>query len=78
MSNLNEPQAAAQPTAETPRLLYSYKEAREKLGGVPESTFSLWIAQGLIEPVRIGPRRCFVKHEDVVRLAQGNPAPKGA
>ncbi|WP_285576040.1 hypothetical protein [Geothrix limicola] len=53
------------------RLLYSYQEAREQLGGVPVSTFALWIAKGLIEPVRIGPRRCFIRHEDLIRLASG-------
>ena len=58
------------------RLLYSYTEAREQLGGVPQSTWSMWIAQGLVVPVRIGPRRCFVKREDLVRLAQGDPTQK--
>lgn len=53
------------------RLLYSYQEARQLLGGVPLSTFALWIAKGLVEPVRIGPRRCFIKHEDLIRLASG-------
>ena len=74
MSRPNEPQ----PPNQTAPLLHSYKEARALLGGIPESTFALWIAQGLVEPVRIGPRRCFVKHEDVVRLAQGASSPKGA
>jgi len=59
-------------------LLYNYAEARKMLGGVPVSTFAMWIAQGLVEPVRIGPRRCFIRHEDVVRLAQGVTLPKGA
>ena len=57
------------------RLLYSYTEARALLGGVPLSTFSMWIADGLIVPVRIGPRRAFIKHEDIVRLAQGVTLP---
>jgi hypothetical protein len=78
MSKANEPQAAVQLNAETPRLLYNYREAREKLGGVPKSTFALWIARGLIKPVRLGPRRCFVRAEDLIRLAQGNNLPKGA
>jgi hypothetical protein len=64
--------------AAVPPLLHSYAEARAMLGGVPASTFDLWIAQGLVEPVRIGRRRRFIKHEDVVRLALGNPTPKGA
>ena len=58
------------------RLLYSYAEARELLGGVPVSTFSMWIAQGLIVPVRVGPRRCFVKCEDLMRLADGGATQK--
>jgi len=53
------------------RLLYSYQEARELLGGLPVSTFALWIAKGFVEPVRIGPRRCFIKHADLIRLANG-------
>ena len=60
----------------TTRLLYNYSEARELLGGVPVSTFALWIAQGLIVPVRIGPRRCFIKHDDLMKLAQGAALPK--
>lgn len=58
------------------RLLYSYAEARELLGGVPLSTFALWIAKGIIEPVKIGPRRCFVRYEDILRLAGGYTLPK--
>jgi hypothetical protein len=54
-----------------PPLLYSYKEARAMMGGVSESTWTLWVAQGLITPVCIGPRKRFVKYEDLVRLAQG-------
>lgn len=53
------------------RLLYSYQEARKLIGNVPQSTFAMWIANGLVEPVRIGPRRCFIKHEDLIRLASG-------
>jgi hypothetical protein len=59
------------------RLLHSYSEARQILGDVPVSTWSMWIAQGLVVPVRIGPRRCFIRHEDVVKLAQGVTLPKG-
>ena len=59
-----------------PRLLYSYAEARHLLGGVPVSTFALWIADGLVVPVRIGPRRCFIRHEDLLRLASGQPLHK--
>lgn len=63
-----------------PRLLYPYKEARQLLGDVAVSTFAGWIASGLLKPVRIGPRRAFIKHEDIVRLqAEGSPvAPKAA
>ena len=59
-------------------LLHNYREARRLLGNVPVPTFAMWIAKGLIVPVRIGPRRCFIRHEDVVRLAQGDTFPKGA
>ena len=58
------------------RLLYPYSEARALLGGVPKSTWNLWIAEGLVEPVRIGPRRCFIRHEDIQRLAQGGTMQK--
>jgi len=60
--------------ADQARLLYSYQEARELLGGVPVSTFALWIAKGLVHPVKIGPRRCFIKREDLLRLANGEAA----
>lgn len=60
----------------TPRLLYSYVEARELLGGVPIATFALWIAKGILKPVKIGPRRCFIKHEDILRLASGGETEK--
>ena len=50
-------------------LLHNYAEARALLGGVPISTFSLWIAQGLLIPVRIGPRRSFIRHSDILALA---------
>lgn len=63
MSHESNPQAIGQ------KLLYSYSEARVILGGVPKSTFALWIKQGLIQPVRIGPRRCFVRRADLERLA---------
>ncbi len=54
--------------------LFSYSEARELLGNVPESTWNKWIADGLVKPVRIGPRRCFIRYEDMVRLqAEGTP-----
>lgn len=66
------PQGAA--LSATPRLLYSYTEARELLGGVPVSTFALWIATGLVVPVKIGPRRCFIRHADLARLASGEPS----
>jgi hypothetical protein len=69
--------AAAQTAAVTP-LLHNYREARALLGGVPTSTFAYWIAQGLLTPVRIGPRRCFIRHEDIVRLTQGADLPRGA
>ncbi len=58
------------------KLLYSYPEAREVLGGVPQSTFALWIAKGILTPVKIGPRRCFIRHDDLVRLAYGVELPK--
>lgn len=57
------------------QLLYNYAEARKMLGGVPVSTFALWVHKGLIQPVRIGPRRCFVRHSDLVALASG-PLPE--
>ena len=56
------------------RLLYSYSEARELLGGVPISTFALWVATGLVHPVRIGPRRCFITRDELARLAKGEAA----
>lgn len=58
------------------RLLYGYKEARQLLGGVPQSTFAMWIAIGLVQPVRIGPRRSFIKHDDLMRLSSGAALPK--
>ena len=58
------------------RLLYSYPEARKMLGGVPQSTFALWIAKGILKPVKIGPRRCFIRYEDLVRLASGDELEK--
>lgn len=60
------------------RLLYSYSEARALLGGVPESTFAMWVAGGLVTPVKIGPRRCFIRHDDLMALAQGAALPKVA
>lgn len=62
--------------------LFSYAEARELLGNVPGSTWAKWIADGLVKPVRIGPRRCFIRREDLARLqAEGTPdvpkAPSG-
>lgn len=67
--DLPEPIPSGQPAST--RLLYSYSEARELLGGVPVSTFAGWIAAGLLKPVRIGPRRCFIRHEDLVALSDG-------
>jgi len=65
---------------DTHKLLYSYEESREMLGGVPESTFALWIAKGFLKPVSIGPRRAFIRYEDLVRIAnEGTPnIPKAA
>ena len=54
------------------RLLHSYEEARAYMGGVPKRTFSQWISDGIIIPVSIGRRR-FIRHEDLVRLASGEP-----
>ena len=55
--------------------LFSYLESRELLGGVPASTWHKWIADGLVKPVRIGPRRCFIRYEDLMRLqAEGTPS----
>lgn len=56
------------------RLLHSYAEARAVLGDVPVSTFALWIRQGLVHPIKIGPRRCFISHEELLRLASGKAA----
>lgn len=53
------------------KLLFSYVEARELLGGVPQSTFALWLRKGILTPVKIGPRRCFIRRDDIVRLASG-------
>ena len=64
--------------AELAKLLYSYTEAREALGGVPKSTFALWIREGILTPVRIGPRRCFIRHDDLVRVAAGVELPKAS
>jgi hypothetical protein len=52
------------------RALYSFAQARELLGGVSDPTFRRWIAQRLLIPVRIGPRRSFIRHEDIVRLSE--------
>jgi len=81
LTQTNEPSAPDPSTLDTdkgpgtePRLLYSYAEARRLIGNVPQSTFALWIADGLVTPVRIGPRRCFIKREDLMRLqAEGTP-----
>jgi hypothetical protein len=70
MSNCNIKSSATEAAAVVAPLLHSYLEARKLLGNVPEATFALWISKGLLVPVRIGPRRCFIRHEDVVRLAQ--------
>lgn len=51
------------------RLLYSYIEARHLLGNVPQSTFALWIAKGLFHPVRIGPRRSFIRRDELLQVA---------
>ncbi len=56
-------------------LLYSYREARALLGNVPAATFALWIANGLLTPCRIGPRRCFIRRDDLLRLSQYGAAP---
>ena len=66
--------AADQERGAHARMLYSYPEARQLLGGIPESTFAVWIANGWITPVRIGPRRCFIRYEDLQRLRmEGTP-----
>lgn len=56
--------------------LFSYHEARELLGDVPQSTFAWWIAKGLVQTVKIGPRRSFVPRAEIVRLASGIELPK--
>lgn len=61
----------ATPLAIGHKLLYSYQESRELLGGVPQSTFALWISTGILTPVKIGPRRAFIRYDDLVRLASG-------
>jgi len=66
-----EGELLAQTNTNKERLLYSYAEARKKLGNVPVSTFALWIANGLLHPVRIGPRRSFIKHDELMALAGG-------
>ncbi len=71
MSQEDNPELQATGLSLPNRLLFSYHESRQLLGGVPKSTFALWIADGLFDPVRIGPRRCFVKREDLLRLAGG-------
>lgn len=58
------------------RLIHSYAQCRELLGGVPSRTFELWIANGLIKPVRIGARRSFVRHEDLIALIESASLPK--
>ena len=40
-------------------LLFSYRKSRQLLGGVLKFTVALWVAEGPVEPVRIGLRRCF-------------------
>ena len=57
-----------------PRLLYSYTEGRQLLGGVPISTWNFWIAIGVFKPIRIGPRRSFIAQEDLARLARDGAA----
>lgn len=56
------------------RLLYSYAEARALLGGVAVSTFAMWVASGIVHPVKIGPRRCFITHDELMRLVGGEVA----
>jgi hypothetical protein len=53
------------------KLLHSFDEAREIMGGVPASTFRLWITQGLICPVKIG-RKPFFRHVDLVTLIEAH------
>ena len=62
-------------TAAPPRReLYSYRETRAMLGGVPESTFKVWLTQGLLIPVSIGDRRKFIRHGDIMRLIESGKA----
>lgn len=74
MSQEDRPEVQAEGLPIPNRLIYNYAETRQLLGGVPVSTFAQWISEGLVRPVRIGPRRCFVRHEDLVRLAGGSPS----
>ena len=60
--------------ADQARLLYSYAEARALLGGVAVSTFAMWVASGIVHPVKIGPRRCFITHDELMRLVGGEVA----
>jgi|GEM_PF-6418895 len=55
----------------TDKLLHSFDEARDIMGGVPRSTFRLWIAQGLIHPVKIG-RKPYFRHEDLLALIEAH------
>lgn len=51
--------------------LLSYTACRKAVGDVPRSTFDSWIAAGILVPVAIGPRRKFIRREDLERLIQG-------
>lgn len=51
------------------KLLHDFDEARSILGDVPASTFRLWIAQGLIQPLKIG-RKPYFRHADLVALVE--------
>lgn len=53
----------------TDKLLHSFDEARAIMGDVPASTFRLWIAQGLIQPLKIG-RKPYFRHADLVALVE--------
>jgi len=52
--------------------LVNYTDARKELGNVPVSTFLSWIRAGLLTPVKIGPRRSFIRRSDIDRLMQAS------
>ena len=54
--------------------LYSLEDASSQLGGISVWSLRKWIAQGALQPVRLG-RRVFLASEEITRIqSEGLPS----